>query len=303
MGSREILIKIASYRDPELTKTIESALSTALHPENLRFAIVDQVGRETVGQLAPYRADPRFRMTEVEWPMSLGLGWARRMCDRMWRGEGFTLQIDSHMRFQAGWDAALINDIELTQDPYAIISCYPAVYYIDSGRDVLQNTHTHRIVCDAIDSAGVPELRAGENSAALAPVYLVAGGFQFSRGSVNVDVPNHENVFYGDESVQAVRLFTHGYNIYAPTRVPLHHLYERHKWMPVEYWSENVKTEAPTMLRHRKLYAASLSVVSRIRDLKDQAWVGSTRSKEEFAAEAGADLPPNFFFSTSRRRD
>lgn len=41
-----IFLQIAAYRDPELLKTVEHALSQAKHPENLVFGICNQYSLE-----------------------------------------------------------------------------------------------------------------------------------------------------------------------------------------------------------------------------------------------------------------
>ncbi|MBP1327214.1 hypothetical protein JOF28_002446 [Leucobacter exalbidus] len=104
MSDRKILVKIASYRDPELVKTIDSALAAAEHPEHINFAIVNQVSDETRGQLDAFREDPRFRVTEIDAAESLDPRWAQRICDQMWSGQEFTLQLAAPTRFLPGWD-------------------------------------------------------------------------------------------------------------------------------------------------------------------------------------------------------
>ena len=90
-----IFVQIASYRDDELPKTIASCLAYAAHPERLRFGIASQDGPETHGQIAQYAHDPRFRIADIWWRDSRGVGVARNITDRQYKGEDFYLQIDS----------------------------------------------------------------------------------------------------------------------------------------------------------------------------------------------------------------
>ena len=286
MTNQKILIKIVSYRDPELVKTIASALAAADHPERVEFAIVNQVGDETRDQLAIFHADPRFTVTEVHWSQSLGLGWARNMCDAMWRGQEFTLQLDSHMRFLRGWDSRFISDLERTDDPRGVISCYPATYHFAAGAEVYSSTMPHKIIAAHVDAEGIPSLRSGSNVAPLARTLIVAGGMQFSRGEVCIDVPNNDIVFYGDETAHSIRLFCAGYNVYAPSKVTIFHLYERHKWMHVEYWSKNLQEDPILRPRFRKLYDANIAIMMDLLDLGNDRHLGSSRTKHEFNAFA-----------------
>lgn len=92
MRPSRILVKIAAYRDPELPKTIRSAIEQAAHPGRLRFAIVNQHDtRVDEISLAEWSGDARFRAMDVLHTQTLGLGWARSSCDAMWSGEEFTL--------------------------------------------------------------------------------------------------------------------------------------------------------------------------------------------------------------------
>lgn len=281
-SNRRILVKIASYRDPELVKTIASLLAAADAPERVDFAIVNQVGEETKGQLDPFLGDPRFTVVEVDWQQSLGLGWARHMCDGMWSGQEFTLQLDSHMRFLRGWDTRFIADWEQTQDPNAVISCYPAIYQFTDGAEVYASTQPHKIISDKVYESGVPALRGDALVAPLERTLFVAGGLQFGPGRMCREVPNDERIFTGDETVHTIRLFTHGYNVYAPSKVTVYHLYERHKWMSVEYWTANMYAAPALAGRMAMLRAQNMAALHRYLDIDDDADVGTIRTKREF---------------------
>ena len=59
------------------------------------------------------------------------------------------------------------------------------------------------------------------------PGAFIAGGFLFGPGSIVSDVPyDPELYFYGEEIAMSARLWTSGFNIYAPNRLLLFHLYK-----------------------------------------------------------------------------
>lgn len=229
---KTILVGIASYRDDELPKTLESLLQRAAHPERLRFAIVHQFGPETAAALANYRHDQRFRIEEVSWRDARGVGAARRTCHAMYRGEDFYLQIDSHMRAEQDWDVRLEAEWQALDDQWAVLSSYPPAYrYDDSGQEVFVTSHPNRLTVHQIHAGFIPiffgkELPAHVSSQGA----FVAGGLQFSAGRICGDVPYEPDIcFIGEEFVHSLRLFAAGYRVYSVRDQVLSHLYIRTK--------------------------------------------------------------------------
>lgn len=225
-----ILVRVVSYRDTELMRTIASAWESADDPSRVRFAVVNQVGPETAAQLDPLSGERRVHSLQVPWHNARGLGWARRMTDRMWRGEQYTLQIDSHTRFGAGWDTALVSEWESLQDPLAVLSCYPGAFsFADESSVLLHPVPPHLIHPTGASGAGMPRQDVGAMVPGGSRGVLVSGGFQFSAGELCQRLEQVSEVMVGDERVRALQLFTHGWNVYVPWTVPLFHLYERDK--------------------------------------------------------------------------
>ena len=174
-----IFVAIASYRDPECYPTVESIFTRAKFPERIRVAIVDQRKSNIVlpvqdadadGEDAKERQqqqqpeeDPTCRppTTEscqinpeqilckyknnidyMEYPAEAMVGpvFARHLAYRMYRGEYFALQIDSHVRFVLGWDEDIIDQWYATGNEMAVISNYMSD--ISNGIDPV--THTSR---------------------------------------------------------------------------------------------------------------------------------------------------------------
>ena len=101
----KIFIQIASYRDPQLIPTIESALENAKRPKNLVFGIARQFHPEDgFDNLDKYRKDKRFRILDIPYTESKGVCWARNQVQQLYKNETYTMQIDSHMRFEKDWD-------------------------------------------------------------------------------------------------------------------------------------------------------------------------------------------------------
>lgn len=291
MRRPEILVRIVSYRDPELTKTLAAALAAAAQPGRLRFAVVNQYGPETQQQIETLREMSGVRTFHQPWRNGRGLGWARRMTDRMWQTEKFSLQIDSHSRFSAGWDEALVAQWELLEDSKGVLSCYPGPYrLVDETTTMLREARPHIIVPAGTDRFGLPRQDSGQEVPPLTPTTLVAGGFQFARGQLCDELPQVPEVMVADEYVQALRLFTHGWNVYAPGVVPVFHQYRQDRAERVHDFVEDFAAAPETQRRYERLLARSLSVAREIISGTGVGYVGAERSREEFGTRLNSML-------------
>ncbi len=283
MSASSILVRVVSYRDPELLRTVASAWEQADRPERIRFAIVQQFGPETAEQLEPLRGDPRVRVFRTEWSSARGLGWARRMTDRMRVDESFALQIDAHTRFAPGWDTALIDRWESLDDPRAVLSCYPGAFTpLDEHRVELREAGPHLIVPAGTDQYGLPRQDGGPAASAGATGLLVSGGFQFSAGALCSELEQVRDVMIADEYVQALRLFTHGWNVRAPGSVPLFHLYRRDRPHDAHGFARDFASTPDTAAAAERLIARSLATARAIISGDGAGALGAVRSRQEF---------------------
>ena len=109
----KIFIQIASYRDPQLIPTIKDAINNAKTPKNLVFSIARQFHPDDkFDDLSEYENDNRFRILNIPYEESKGVCWARHLTQQLYQEEEYTLQIDSHMRFEKNWDKTLIDMIK-----------------------------------------------------------------------------------------------------------------------------------------------------------------------------------------------
>ena len=112
----KIFVQIASYRDPQLIPTIKSMLENAKKPKNVVIGICRQYHPEDgFDNLDEFKGDKRFRVVDVLYTESKGVCWARNQVQQLYKGEEYTLQIDSHMRFEKDWDDTLIKMIKQLQ--------------------------------------------------------------------------------------------------------------------------------------------------------------------------------------------
>lgn len=227
---KTIIIEIAAYRDDELPKTVASLLGNAKYPERLRFAIVHQYGPETRAMLDIYRGDTRFRIHDMNWREARGVGLARQLCDRLYDGEDFFLQIDSHMRAEKDWDERLEREWVGIGDARAIISSYPPAYrYDEHDKEVFVASNPNRLVPHQLHAGFIPIFFGKElPTVADRRSVFAAGGLQFGPGQRCREVEYEPRIcFIGEEFVHSMRLFAAGYHIYSAIDQVLSHLYIR----------------------------------------------------------------------------
>ena len=131
-----IFVAIAAYADPSLPRTLGDAVSLAHAPDCLRFGICWQDDPAHLVELDAFRRDPRFRFIDRTTTESRGGPWARNLAQSLWRGEPYTLQIDSHMTFEPGWDRALIATLESMPAEKPLLTMNAPLFFVDD-QDVL----------------------------------------------------------------------------------------------------------------------------------------------------------------------
>lgn len=233
-GNEQIFISIASYRDSQLIPTVEDLVEKADEPGLLRFGICWQHGTEQLS--LPFAAAPGIRILDVPWQQSRGACWARAEAMKLWQGEQWFLQIDSHCRFVQGWDTKLIRMMQQTGSERPILSTYANPFTPAAGgtriREALQGT-PQLIALGGFAEDGLPKLKPLEIPGCEAcerPIAarFLAGGFLFAPGSFVEDVPYDPDLyFFGEEIAMTLRAFTSGYDLFHPVELVAWHDYVR----------------------------------------------------------------------------
>lgn len=221
----------------------------------------------------------RVRILRLEEAHSLGPLFARYLNAKLWRGETYFLQIDAHTEFQAGWDVYLASMMLRTASyPRSVISNYPPDGDPRSPRDWQKGEIRGEVrpLCGCSfeqASAGGKDswtIRLKRSRRAVAPngrpMYsaFVAAGFFFTHGSFLAAVPPDPflpYIFMGEEIAITVRLWTSGFDIYAPEQNVLGHEYVRKHG--TKFWeSVNLIYSQPNM--HNRLSAIVLQRVQHL---------------------------------------
>ena len=232
----KIFIQIASYRDPQLLPTIKDCLAKSTYPENLVFGICRQFNPEDgFDNLEEFLDDDRFKIIDVYYTESKGVCWARNKVQQLYKDEEYTLQIDSHMRFEKGWDETLINMIiGLQQEGYKkpLLTGYVSSFDPDNDPQGRVN-EPWRMVFDRFIPEGavffLPEVIPNwKEMTSPIPARFYSAHFCFTLGEFSKEVQHNPNYyFHGEEISVAVRAYTHGYDLFHPHRVIIWHEYTR----------------------------------------------------------------------------
>ena len=232
----KIFIQIASYRDPQLVPTIEDAISKSKHPKNLVFGIARQYHPEDkFDDLSSYEEDKRFRVLNIPHEESKGVCWARNQVQQLYGGEEYTLQIDSHMRFDQDWDQRLIDMLSGLQDKgykKPLLTGYVSSFDPENDPDN-RIQEPWRMVFDRFIPEGVvfflPETIPGwRDLTEPITARFYSAHFCFTLGQFSTEVQHDpEYYFHGEEISIAVRAYTHGYDLFHPHKVIIWHEYTR----------------------------------------------------------------------------
>ena len=232
----KIFVQIASYRDPQLIPTIENMLENAKRPKNIVIGVARQFHPEDkFDDLSKYKKDKRFRILNIPHEESTGVCWARNQVQQLYKNEEYTLQIDSHMRFEKNWDETLINMIkELQEKGYKkpLLTGYVSSFDPENdpeGRVI----EPWRMAFDRFTPEGVvfflPEVIPGwKELTEPIPSRFYSAHFCFTLGEFSKEVQHDpEYYFHGEEISVGVRAYTHGYDLFHPHKVIIWHEYTR----------------------------------------------------------------------------
>jgi hypothetical protein len=232
----KIFIQIASYRDPELIPTIKNCLLNAKNPESLVFGICRQYHiDDKFDDLSEYENDERFRIVDVPYLDAKGVCWARNTVQQLYDGEDYTLQIDSHMRFEKNWDETLINmvvDLQKKGHKKPLLTGYVSSYNPQNDPEGRVNV-PWRMVFDRFIPEGavffLPEtIPNWETLTEPITSRFYSAHFCFTLGVFSKEVQHNPNFyFHGEEISIAVRAYTHGYDLFHPHKVVIWHEYTR----------------------------------------------------------------------------
>ncbi len=261
---KTIFVQIASYRDPQLILTLKDMIGKAKHPENLRIGISWQHSKQdSWDNLDEFKDDPRFRILDIDFMESQGVCWARNKVQSLYKGEKYTLQLDSHHRFAENWDDSLITmlkGLQKEKHPKPLITGYIPSFNPEND-PAGRVTEPWKMNFDRFIPEGAvfflpASFDAWDDASKPLPARFYSAHFAFTVGEFCTEVQHDPKYyFHGEEISVGVRAFTHGYDLFHPNKVVCWHEYTRKgrtkQWDDDKAWHEK---NTACHLRNRKLF-------------------------------------------------
>lgn len=294
--ANKIFVSIASYRDLDCSKTLQSLFSNASHPLNIFVGICQQNAESDPDCLL--NIEPQYlanvRISRIPDIHAKGPTYARYICSSLWNNEQYYFQIDSHLLFVKGWDKKLISMINrLKQDGVLkpVISHYPRhitdYHNYDSQSSNRFNVST---ICksafndDSIIFFNDSQL-INTNGELHENAYMAAGLF-FCESSFLTDVPfdpDLDYLFFGEEILLTVRFWTNGWRIFTPSENIAFHDYHREK-RPT-FWANQRYSNKKALDKVREIINVTSSNQS-----YGKYGLGNKKTLQEYYDFAGIDL-------------
>lgn len=221
--------------DLELYPTVLDMIQKADNPQSLFISVFSQDDNHPDLEeiFEHYNVKNSYRKTSTK--SARGLGFARFMTR-----EGidlssykYYLQIDSHMRFDQGWDTILINSYERMTTLWgkSIISTYPPSYEYEEDGSIKYVQSEYPPCVELIVDPGYLrfqpkyiEYSGGEYGQETG---YFCGGFSFGYASHYNEVkPDPLIYFNGEEHLMAIRLYQKDIKVICPPYVPIYHDYD-----------------------------------------------------------------------------
>lgn len=304
-----IFVQIASYRDPELIPTVLDLIEKSDDSTQLRIVVAWQ--HDDFESIEPIKH--LIEVIDIPYTESKGVCWARNLIQQKYKGEEYTLQLDSHHRFIKGWDRELLNMYRQCKNMGSnlpLLSTYLPNY--DSVTEEFENKAWQMRVEKFMDDGPlffVPDIIPNSNTLnAPIPARFYSAHFAFADGNFCKKVEHDPDYyFFGEETNIAARAFTHGYDLYHPHKILAWHQYKR-KYRPT-HWDDNAngsssawwEYDSKSTKKHRILFGMESgtgsipNVFGSIRTLKDYERYVGVRFADRYISEYTLNNkpPPN----------
>jgi len=247
-----IYIAIPSMYDRQLPYTVKEAIKNAENPDDLSIGVVfmdivdnsfdqDKFYKEEVEPLSEYKQVSLKRFLHGEYEPSIGFG--RHAAMSFYNDQDYVLQIDSHTKFDKGWDTNLIElykgALKETNNDKTVLTAYlPPYMHDDAGVrghfGHVKHAKYPMFIYEFRFDGNLPSWRdftLMEGPNAKEELYLPCVKFnaQFAFSNkrfLEVDSLPKDIIFWEEELIQTMNLLDAGYSLVFPNQaLPLSHLY------------------------------------------------------------------------------
>lgn len=290
-----IFVNIAAYRDMETYATVRDLFEKAKSPENLHVSICWQYNSLREEPFTISDRKHQVSVINIDYKKSQGCSWARHVAQETYNGETYYLQVDAHSRFIPHWDAVMIDELARCNSNKPILSTYPNQYTLP---DTIIDHGPYKLIFDKFNK-GIPTFHSracNENEKANpTPSLVIGGGLIFSYAEAILDVPYDPHLYFvGDEIAMSVRYWTHGYDIFTPTRSMVFHLYvepglvKNYNWSDNPDWHDNYERSSCARVLH--LLGVEQTTDRRALRNLNRYGLGNIRSLQQYETFAGINF-------------
>jgi glycosyltransferase involved in cell wall biosynthesis len=261
----KICVSIASYRDPDLINTINSAYDMATNKDDISFCVVSQAEEEEHPDLSHI---PHLYYYKYSWEDSRGVGWARNIAINKSKGD-YILQVDSHSRFKPGWDEViekLYHDARGYWGDRIMLTIFPDPIERVDDEDVLVDLNVQLKTWPKWDDESQTfdlgqNWEEVEDSLHGDEVFYIAAGCTFAESKIYKSVSPDPEIYFEDQMSVAIRAYTRGMRLINMPESFVYTFYEREVNNRKLHWEDHTDwylLEAPSVERLRKLYRGEL---------------------------------------------
>jgi hypothetical protein len=300
-----VYLSIASYRDPLLQSTIDSAFSNARFPEDLEVGCFIQIKEDDPDSVQHQITDTHQNRVHYEVAAAgkiFSVTYCRNRANTWLKpSHKYVLQVDSHTRFEKDWDQKLIEEQKNLSSKKVLLSSYLLGWVPLEGGIEFSQPHTpeHYSIAtynnkDAknffFDSYElVPNLKGGSRSSRSAvKSWYTCGHFLFGPADYFLQVQQPDWIlFWGEELYHSLVAFTHGWDVYAPYSMPLRHMFPQ----DVPHLELNkIWKDFPDEWHGRRIDSTDKVIDAIIDKITGPDYLGTDRSLDELYGYLGYDL-------------
>lgn len=263
-----IFVSIPSYRDPECARTIFECFEHAACPWRIHIGVCQQnaPGDIDCTQKYKYLAKTRgisdfsrnLRVYSISASDARGPMYARALIEEhLYRDEKYYLIIDSHTTFCKNWDQRVIDNLLMCDSEKPVLTMYPTNFQFRTSHDFGNENPCYLRFKKWNKDTGLPEIEGpmfDRKPRKPTKTSLWAACFSFGYATQIKEVPydkNYPYAFFGEEISMAVRLWTHGYDLYTPSGMFVKHMWTRQGPVFWELFNTNSKLHRKRNEQHK----------------------------------------------------
>ena len=230
--NKTIFVSIASYRDIDVTNTIEDLFSKANNPNDIYVGLYLQDTSDERGriwnwlQTKSYYQNIKFILAPYE--EAKGCGWSRNIIlEKLYNNEDYFLCVDSHSRFLINWDTEYINKLNNLPSK-GVISVFPQAFEFEENYEIYSKRSVPTIYYPNAPIWSSDFKGHCQRAATLEyeKVIQISGGNLFGPGEIcNILKVNEYYNPSQEQEIYSLLLFKSGYDIYAISKNIVWHKY------------------------------------------------------------------------------